>query len=272
LEAQALIATFQHEGKSRVWHTISGKDFSNDRQHFQCWDGTKIWIGSELPEHADNGDWWFDPLEINFYVLANRAPLHEFDAVFPGWVAISPCRVWQYRACLHMADFEPDYHPQSMLWVKDLFSDRHEDKSDGDFITDIYMEEALMYSRFWGRTTTSNLGNIARSYTPERVRSLFAHKLLLLDGYLGHEELRGLYSSSLLFERDGVSWPYHFKMLERFEKVEAIDEWDRSPKGGFQCYIDTRHGNRFSYTKQLPVKLNYGWFHNEIFNLTPDGK
>lgn len=269
LEADALIYTFKKKGKSKVWKTLSASDLT-DRPEFQSWAGARVWVGPELPRDAENGDWWFDPLEINFYVYANRQPLNEFDAVFPGWCAITPCRVWQYRACVQMANFEPDTRPQSMLWVKDLFEDRFQHRNNSEYITDIYAEEALMYSRFWGRTTTSNFGNIARSYIPERARSLFAHHLFLLGGHPGREELRRLYDSSLLFERDAETWPYHFKMLENFRKFIDIEEWERHPDGGFQCYIDTRGGKQFTYRKELPLQLNYGWFHNEIFNLNPE--
>lgn len=207
-----------------------------------------------------------DPLIVRI----DREPLDEFDNVHPGWCALTPCRVWQYRACIELAQFEPDLHPQSMLQVKGLFKDRHQDKKDSDYITDVYAEEALLYSRFWGRDNDIGyFGPICRSLIPEQVLSLFSHHLLLIGGYPGREELKGLIDSHLLFERPFDSWPHHFKMLEDFTTLHAIGEWEKHPKGSFQCYIEDQFGG-LQYSRNLPRKMNYGTFHNEIFNLSPN--
>lgn len=270
LEAQALIYTFKKKGESKVWRTLKIDDFDEGSEG-RLWAGSQVWVGQGLPEKAKPADWWFDPLEIMFYVRIDRKPLDEFDVVHPGWCALTPCRVWQYRACLQLAQFESDLHPQSMLQVKDLFQDRHQNKKDSDYITDIYTEEALLYSRFWGRVTVSNFGSFAKSLVPEQALSLFSHHLYMLGGYPGREELCSLIDSHLLFERPFDSWPHHFKMLEEFTTLHAIAEWGTHSKGSFQCYIDDRR-NGFTYSKELPNKMNYGIFNNEIFNLSPNSK
>ena len=269
LEAQALIYTFKNKGKSKVWRTLKTDDFDEGSEG-RLWAGSQVWVGQTLPKKAKPADWWFDPLEIMFYVRIDRKPLDEFDAVYPGWCALTPCRVWQYRTCIELAQFEPDLNSQSMLQVKDLFQDRHQDKKDSDYITDIYAEEALLYSRFWGRDNdVVSFGSICRSLIPEQALSLFSHHLLLIGGYPGREELSGLIDSHLLFERPFDSWPHHFKMLEDFTTLHAIGEWEKHPKGAFQCYIEDQFGG-LQYSRNLPRKMNYGTFHNEIFNLSPN--
>ena len=271
LEAQALIYTFKKNGKSKIWRTLKTDDFNEDSEG-RLWAGSQVWVGQTLPEKAKPADWWFDPFEIMFYVRIDRKPLDEFDNVYPGWCALTPCRVWQYRACIELAQFESDLHPQSMLQVKDLFKDRHQDKKDSDYITDIYAEEALLYSRFWGRgSDVVSFGPICRSLIPEQALSLFSHHLLLIGGYPGREELRGLIDSHLLFERPFDSWPHHFKMLEDFTTLHAIGEWEKHSKGAFQCYIRDDFGG-LQYSRNLPRKMNYGVFHNEIFNLSPSAE
>jgi hypothetical protein len=152
-----------------------------DNFQTDVWGKRRCFIGTDLPEQAELGDFWFDIVELMPMILVPSpySPLVKMRE----WVSIHPVYTWQFRTFLSLANWHliKEYFMNSpdLMDVK-----RFKFLNSMDYITNTYHEESVAYAHWFGKQLTGQFTlEIAREFTEEnQFLQILPHNFRLWDG------------------------------------------------------------------------------------------
>ncbi|WP_419807516.1 hypothetical protein [Sphingomonas sp.] len=209
------------------------------------WDGARAYAGLTPPHQAVPGDVWFDTVELAAMVLipSRFTP----DASRQQWLATRPVAVWQFRVFLALAQTTRDV-TEFRVPADYLTADRFQRAASLDPATDVYQDEALAYSGWFGKVLAGRFDlQSARAFlAADDFRRMMPGLLRLWDGTpppeseftrvaVGEGELEHPYLADLELRERGVN----YKVGRRHNLFE---EWDRDRTIGFSTCVGRRSG------------------------------
>ena len=212
----------------------------------------KTIISSVLPEQAEAGDIWFDPIEIKPMILVLNFDGAENTRL--TWVSIRPIYNWQYNAFLHLVKWQVS--KKYFLKADDLMSEeRNAGKNLFDVVSNVYHEEAMAYAHWFGK-------KLIGKYTIKLLKSYFAKEQLEVALPANYKFWDGAEFSKSEFLRIANSIQtvdnntnQEFNLLESNSEEYVIydktlfDEWENSSKITFNTCVMASIG----LIKSIPI-------------------
>jgi len=206
------------------------------------WQGCSCEVGSSLPSNPQEGELWFDTVEITPMVFFLELP--DLSPDVRGWMAIRPVHVWQFLSFLAVAG------PVQRYGGDRFDGERFAKMSSLDPIVDIYGDEAGAYSCWFGKWTVGSgqLMSAAKIFDTPR-REMVSPRGLFLCG-----------------SQAGVSHLYDVAAFDATTGEVMADEMldsDSDPTVGVATYVSLKAGlfdsadclqkHRFTITREVPI-------------------
>jgi hypothetical protein len=209
-------------------YLASGRD-SNVDCRIGLWGKRRCTISLDLPEEAEAGDLWFDPVELNLSVLVPNP--EGISHHVRSWVSTHPVYTWQYRAFLNLAELgnhldvgktPPDY----------LNPERFNSQNSLSFVVNLYQDEAVAYSSWMRKSLCgrNNLKAMSKYLDSTQLGNILPNKLKLWTNEEFQEDYRVAIGYSSLDKNPSLD--YDDIVAENHEDLESksdrmlYEEWD----------------------------------------------
>jgi hypothetical protein len=142
----------------------------------EIWNGEGNCVASSIPPtNANEGDIWFDIIELTPHILINNA--HDYSIATKGWYALRPVLKWQFEAFGDIVDIQT-YYKHAKLFDKKRLSEI----SPYGFISNIFQVEGKAYASWFGKKIASGeLENVLRSRFSGLLDSMMPDNFALWD-------------------------------------------------------------------------------------------
>jgi hypothetical protein len=237
---------------------------SGSQCNLKSWGNRSCIVSVDLPENAEPGDLWFDPVELNLAILIPNP--EGISHHVTSWISTHPVYVWQYLAFLFLAKIGRKLNP---LPTPDdyLNSSRIHCQANLKPVTNLYQDEAIAYS-LWMRKSLCGQENLsaAKSYLKsDELDKILPAELKLWEGGEFQEDYRIAVGYNSIDKNSSLDYDdiidENYDELENLADRMLYEEWDTRNNIGMLTVVPVFIG--------LCTDDTTGTLHYEILNRSP---
>jgi hypothetical protein len=231
------------------------------------WSSSLCTVGKKIPSDAQNGDLWFDPIELNLAILVEHLPYQSHHVT--SWISIHPVYVWQYRTFLRLVEVGKEVNPFAL---KDgyLSLNRIEEQDSLGFISNIYQDEAIAYTGWIGKSPCSQhqLEAANEQLSSSQMQSVLPLPLRVWEGSDFQEQYRIAVALNTIYRNPSLDYD---DIIERSKRLESCasrmlyDEWECQDNVGILTSSMMFFAELYRNTKERAFKTSC----YEILNYAP---
>jgi hypothetical protein len=228
------------------------------------WGNRSCIISLNLPDNAEPGDLWFDPVELNLAILIPSP--QDISHHLTSWVSTHPVYVWQYRAFLRLIkvgkklDVFPS--PDDYLTLK-----RIHNQPSLKYVSNLYQDEAIAYSSWMRKSLCgqSNLKAMQEYLSLKELNSILPSTMKLWASGEFQEDYRIAVGLKSLNKNPSID--YDDIVEENYDELESqsdrmlYEEWDDRGSIGMLTVVPVFIG--------LGQKDTTATFHYQLLNRSP---
>ncbi len=210
-----------HEANALRWHMCSKSHALTVAG--EVWGGRECLTGEYPPASANFGSLWFDTIELSFAVFVPNAKHYSADST--GWLSVSPVRTWQFLAFSRLVKLGPTVTDFPCA-ADYLLKERFQNQDCLGFATNMYQDEALAYSTWFGKCLSHHIlvRNASVYLSGKQFGEVLPASMALWDNDFSFEGLNRLINQANIHEL--IIPPDPAQVSD--EKTTLVKEWHSS--------------------------------------------
>jgi hypothetical protein len=234
------------------------------KRNIKEWENKLCTISLNLPDNAEVGDLWFDPVELNLAILVPNP--EGISHHVKSWVSTHPVYVWQYRAFLSLVKIGEKLDMRAT--PSDYLNlNRFKSQDSLLYVTGLYQDEAISYSSWMRKSLCgqSNLKAMEKYFSSKELSYIFPNTLKLWDSGEFQEDYRVAVGHKSIDKN--ASLDYDDIIDENYEDLENLpdrmlyEEWDERSNIGMLTVVPVFIG--------LGQQNTTSTLHYELLNRSP---